>query len=100
MTKHAEHTRALDVEGAYNVRDLGGYETDDGRMTRWGKYLRADTLANLTSDGVETLISYGISNIIDLRRSSDLQFRPEPLHRQRVRHLLPPEHVRRRGTRP
>ena len=78
MTKHAEHTRALDVDGAYNVRDLGGYETDDGRTTRWGKYLRADTLANLTSDGVETLISYGISNIIDLRRSSDLQFRPSP----------------------
>ena len=36
MTKHAEHTRAFDVEGAYNVRDLGGYETDDGRTTRWG----------------------------------------------------------------
>ena len=36
MTKHTEHVRALDVEGAYNVRDLGGYETRDGRMTRLG----------------------------------------------------------------
>ena len=36
MTKLTEHVRALDVEGAYNVRDLGGYETRDGRMTRWG----------------------------------------------------------------
>ena len=31
MTKPTEHTRVLDVEGAYNVRDLGGYVTRDGR---------------------------------------------------------------------
>ena len=70
--------RAVPVEGAYNVRDLGGYETRDGRTTRWGKYLRADTLMNLTSAGVQTLVDYGVRNIIDLRRSNDLQFRPSP----------------------
>ena len=78
MTKHTEHVRALDVEGAYNVRDLGGYETRDGRMTRWGKYLRSDTLADLSPAGVNALLEYGIQNIIDLRRSSDLQFRTSP----------------------
>ena len=78
MTKPTEHTRVLNVEGAYNVRDLGGYETCDGRTTRWGRYLRADTLANVTPGGVETLLEYGVRNIIDLRRSSDLQFRPSP----------------------
>ena len=78
MIKPTEHTRVLDVEGAYNVRDLGGYVTRDGRTTRWGRYLRADTLANVTPDGVETLLEYGVRNIIDLRRSSDLQFRPSP----------------------
>ena len=78
MTETTEHTRVLDVEGAYNVRDLGGYKTRDGRTTRWGRYLRADTLANVTPDGVETLLEYGVRNIIDLRRSNDLQFRPSP----------------------
>ena len=78
MTNPTKHTRALDVEGAYNVRDLGGYETGDGRTTRWGKYLRADTLMNLTPAGVQTLVDYGVRNIIDLRRSNDLQFRPSP----------------------
>ena len=78
MIKPTEHTRVLDVEGAYNVRDLGGYVTRDGRTTRWGRYLRADTLANVTPGGVETLLEYGVRNIIDLRRSSDLQFRPSP----------------------
>ena len=78
MTIPTEQSRVLDVDGAYNVRDLGGYATGDGRATRWGRYLRADTLANLTPSGVETLISYGTRNIIDLRRSNDLQFRPSP----------------------
>jgi protein-tyrosine phosphatase len=78
MIKPTEHTRVLDVEGAYNVRDLGGYVTRDGRTTRWGRYLRADTLANVTPGGVESLLEYGVRNIIDLRRSSDLQFRPSP----------------------
>jgi hypothetical protein len=70
--------RHLNLEGTMNVRDLGGYETSDGRTTRWGKYLRADTLMNLTSAGVQTLVDYGVRNIIDLRRSNDLQFRPSP----------------------
>ena len=78
MTKPTEYTRALDVEGAYNVRDLGGYETSDGRTTRWGMYLRADTIANLTPNDVNTLLEYGVRNIIDLRRSSDVQFRSSP----------------------
>ena len=78
MTKTTKHSRVLDVEGAYNVRDLGGYKTRDGRTTRWGRYLRADTLANVTPGGVETLLEYGVRNIIDLRRSSDLQFRTSP----------------------
>ena len=78
MTNTTEYTRALDVEGAYNVRDLGGYPTSDGRTTRWGMYLRADTIANLTPADVQTLLDYGVRNIIDLRRSNDIQFRPSP----------------------
>ena len=71
-------TRHLPLEGAYNIRDLGGYETVDGRTTKWGKYLRADTLANLPQASADALVEYGIRNIIDLRRSTELQFKPSP----------------------
>ncbi|MBL8118134.1 MAG: tyrosine-protein phosphatase, partial [Anaerolineae bacterium] len=27
--------RYIALEGAYNVRDIGGYPTHDGRQTRW-----------------------------------------------------------------
>jgi protein-tyrosine phosphatase len=71
-------TRHLPLEGAYNIRDLGGYETVDGRTTNWGKYLRSDTLANLPQASADALVAYGIRNIIDLRRSTELQFKPSP----------------------
>ena len=70
--------RHLPLEGAYNIRDLGGYKTSEGRTTRWGQYLRSDTLANLTQESANALVEYGIRNIIDLRRSTELQFNPSP----------------------
>lgn len=61
--------RWLDVPGAYNVRDLGGCPTSDGKTTRFGAFLRADSLHNL-SDSVKTgLIEYGVRTVIDLRRT-------------------------------
>jgi len=68
--------RHIPLDGAFNARDLGGYETADGRTTNWGKYVRCDTLANLTTASRDALIDYGVRNVIDLRRSSDLQHKP------------------------
>src|SRR5262245_40441970 len=38
-------TRSLELEGAANFRDLGGYRTADGRWTRWGLVFRSNNLA-------------------------------------------------------
>ena len=65
-----DHERWMDVEGAYNVRDLGGYQTSDGRMTRWGVYLRADNMNAISEVGQASLLRYGLKRIIDLRQSS------------------------------
>ena len=69
-------TRHLPLDGNYNTRDLGGYATIDGRTTNWGKYLRSDTLANLSLAARDALIDYGVRSVIDLRRSAELQFKP------------------------
>lgn len=68
--------RHIPLDGAFNARDLGGYETVDGGTTNWGKYVRCDTLANLTTESRDRLIEYGVRNVIDLRRSNDLQHKP------------------------
>ncbi len=43
-----EPVRHLELDGAYNVRDLGGYETVGGRRTRWKTFLRSDGMHRLT----------------------------------------------------
>ena len=42
----------IDLEGAVNVRDLGGLPTDDGGQTVVGRLLRADNLQELSPSDV------------------------------------------------
>ena len=46
------HERHIDISGAYNVRDLGGYPTEDGRTTRRGHFIRADRLSALPAQAL------------------------------------------------
>ncbi len=59
--------RRIDVPGAYNVRDLGGLPTSDGRTTKWGRFVRADLLSGLPAESQATLADYGIRTVVDLR---------------------------------
>ena len=77
MAKYLEPRRHLELEGAYNVRDIGGYATSDGRRTRWKKFLRADNLNNLTPGSQAALIEYGVRTVIDLRSTTDIQREPD-----------------------
>ena len=37
--------RHLALDGMWNVRDLGGYSTSSGGLTRWNSLLRGDARA-------------------------------------------------------
>jgi protein-tyrosine phosphatase len=63
----------LDLEGAYNIRDIGGYPTRDGRTTRWKTLLRADSLHRLPPKSQSALIDYGLRTVIDLRRTEEVR---------------------------
>ena len=70
--------RRIEIEGAYNVRDIGGYETADGRMTRWQMFLRADNVSTLPQHSQDTLTStFGIRTVIDLRRQDEIDGQPD-----------------------
>jgi len=70
--------RILAWEGCRNVRDLGGYPTEDGRETQWGAVIRADNLSTLTERGQADLVNFGVHTIIDLRTAEELQRYPNP----------------------
>ncbi len=71
----------LPLEGALNVRDLGGYETDRGK-TRSHVFLRADNLAALTEGDLTFLREYGVTCAVDLRAQLERESSPDPLERQ------------------
>ncbi|MFL6130088.1 MAG: tyrosine-protein phosphatase [Mycobacteriales bacterium] len=61
------------LDGAVNVRDLGGLPTDDGRRTVPGRLLRADNLQGLTPGDVRRLVDdLGVRTIVDLRTSVEV----------------------------
>ena len=71
--------RWVNVPGAYNVRDLGGYRTKNGKTTRWRTFLRADSLHNLPESSKNKLIAYGVRTVVDLRRTHETVDAPNTL---------------------
>lgn len=56
----------IPLEGAYNVRELGGYSINNG-ITSFNSFLRGDSLEEITNNDLKLLEEYGIKNILDLR---------------------------------
>ena len=71
----------IELEGAVNVRDLGGLPTQDGRRTAGGRLLRADNLQELSASDVAKLVrDIGVTTVVDLRSSNELESEgPAPL---------------------
>lgn len=69
-------TRDLVWDGCVNVRDLGGLPTEDGRATRFGSIVRADSIRRLSDEGWGALRAYGVERIVDLRWHDELAMDP------------------------
>lgn len=63
-----EHPRRhVRLSGAYNVRDLGGYPTVDGRHVRWGRVYRGGALYAATASDIAALVGRELRVICDFR---------------------------------
>lgn len=98
MTSSLQHSpdRWIELEGAVNVRDLGGLPIHGGAVTRSRRLVRADNLQDLTDADLRLLREVvGVRDVVDLRTTSERQVEgPAPLDRDpvvQVRHwsLLP-----------
>ena len=63
--------RSLNLAGASNFRDLGGYRVADGRVVRWRRLFRSDHLAALTASDTQVLESLGVTRALDFRGGSE-----------------------------
>jgi len=83
----------IELDGAVNVRDVGGLPAADGGETVPGRLLRADNLQELSPTDVTRLVrDIGLTTVIDLRSSAELASEgPTPLDAiASVRHVHHP----------
>ncbi len=76
MIKHP--TIRLPLRQTYNTRDLGGYASSTGSVTRWQVFLRSDEPAFCEQDDIDYLINYGLQTVIDLRSAVECRQAPNP----------------------
>ncbi|MCI4644079.1 MAG: tyrosine-protein phosphatase [Hyphomonadaceae bacterium] len=69
-------TRLLPLEGGRNFRDLGGYQTEDGRTVKWGELYRSGVMNRLTEEDYAYLASLEIASVYDLRTSQERTSEP------------------------
>jgi protein-tyrosine phosphatase len=63
----------IDLEGAVNMRDLGGLPGEDGGQTLGGRLLRSDNLQDLSpADGAKLVDEIGVTTVVDLRSSAEV----------------------------
>lgn len=65
--------RHIACEGAFNLRDLGGYPTETGEVTRWATLYRADGLHRVGSDAAAGLAVLGWKTVLDLRTIAEVE---------------------------
>jgi protein-tyrosine phosphatase len=82
MTQEEQSPRYLAWDACYNIREVGGYPTGNGALTRWQALVRADNLNRLSPEGQAALRDYGVRTIIDLRLASELERHPNPFAAQ------------------
>ena len=70
----------IELEGALNFRDLGGYPTADGRTVRTGLVFRSDGLHALTEADCAVVGGLGLRTVYDLRRDVERERRPSIAH--------------------
>lgn len=69
-------TRLVNLDGTYNFRDCGGYETIEGRRVKWGLLYRSDQLSNISERDVAFLKNMGLKTIVDYRSKSEASAAP------------------------
>lgn len=57
----------------FNFRDVGGYPGQDGRLVRWRRLFRSDSLSGLVEQDRAAFDALGVRTVVDLRRAHELE---------------------------
>lgn len=82
--------RLVGLEGQPNFRDIGGYETRDGRKVKPGLIYRSGELPRLTDADVETLRRLGIKTVVNFLTPGEIAYRGKDRLPEGVREIALP----------
>ena len=66
-------TRRLMLKNMYNARDLGGYPAANGKVTKFGVFIRSELPYQLPEEDIQYLRDYGITATIDFRGTWEIK---------------------------
>jgi protein-tyrosine phosphatase len=69
--------RHVNLEGQANFRDIGGYETEDGRLVNWDRVYRTGELPRLSDKDVTRLEKLGIKTVVNFLTEDEIKARGE-----------------------
>lgn len=69
----------IPIDGAANLRDLGGWATADGGTVAHGAVFRSTELSGLSDAGLAVLAELGVVTVFDLRSSAERDANPDRL---------------------
>ncbi len=69
--------RIVPLKSFSNFRDLGGYDTKDGRKVKWGLFYRSEDLFNLKGSDLEYFKTLGIKYVLDYRSKEEVEKNPD-----------------------
>ena len=73
-----QKNRVISLDGALNVRDLGGLPLKDGRYVKKGKLIRSGRLSDLTEQDKNILVhDWNVTTIVDLRNEQEISEHPD-----------------------
>lgn len=71
--------RRIELDGLFNLRDLGGYPVAAGGTVRWRTLLRSDALHRLQPEGQAVLAGLDLRTVVDLRTPMEAEIAPSAL---------------------
>ena len=70
-----EDNRHVSLDGQSNFRDIGGYETADGRSVKWGQVYRSGELHKLSDSDVAKLDALGVKAVASFLTEREIEAR-------------------------
>lgn len=68
----------IKLENVVNIRDLGGYKTSTGKLTKHRVFYRSGNTDKSSKNDIKKLIEiYNVKTVIDLRNSEEIKISPD-----------------------